>query len=199
MSDIPVDSRYSLFLADAFCSVTIVSILRLHALVTFATSDNPTFDNFDIMLWSTTEMNVGIICACMPAMRQILARIWPTVFGGEQSRQRYYRYGNGKDVGHVPTIGSKDVVPNIQKGRTEWWQGLSLSRASMFVSQRMNPNVAKAFRESSPIQEFPAKGIQVHRSFQVEDDSPTSVQMQNLKPPAPKRPARNEIKSSFHA
>lgn len=183
---------------NVMCSVTIVSILRLHALVTFATSDNQTYDNFDIMLWSTTEINIGIICACMPSLRQILARIWPNVFGGEQSRQRYYRYGNGKDAGHVPTIGSKDVVP-VKKGRTEWWQGLSLSRASMFVSQRMNPNVARAFRESSPIQEFPAKGIQVHRSFQVEDDSPTSVPMQNLRPFVPSRPPRNEIKSSFVA
>lgn len=144
-------------------------------------------------------MNVGIICACMPAMRQILARIWPNVFGGEQSRQRYYRYGNGKDVANPPTIGSKDVAPNIKKGTSEWWQALSLSRASMFVSQRMNPNVARAFRESSPIQEFPSKGIQVNRSFQVEDDSPTSVQMLNLKPLPPTRPKRNEVKSSFHA
>lgn len=180
------------------CSVTIVSILRLHALVTFATSDNQTFDNFDIMIWSTTEINIGIICACMPALRQILARIWPNVFGGEQSRQRYYRYGNGKDAGHVPTIGSKDVVP-VPKGMTEWWQGLSLSRASMFVSQRMNPNVARVFRESSPIQEFPNKGIQVHRSFQVDGESPTSVQMQNLKPYVPSRPPRREIRSTFDA
>ncbi|KAG8168528.1 hypothetical protein KVR01_001277 [Diaporthe batatas] len=167
--------------------VTVVSILRLHALVNFANSDNQTFDNFDVMLWSATEINTGLICACMPALRQIL-----------HSRQRYYRYGNGKDVGHVPTIGSKDVVP-VKKGMTEWWQGISLSRASMFVSQRMNPNVARAFRESSPIQEFPSKGIQVHRSFQVEDDLPSSVPMQNLRPYIPSRPPRNEIKSSFLA
>jgi hypothetical protein len=186
------------FVTDTLSSVTIVSILRLHALVTFATSENQTFDNFDTMLWSTTEINIGLICACMPAMRQILARIWPTVFGGEQSRQRYYRYGDGNDAGHVQTIGSKDIVP-VKKGRTEWWQGLSISRASMFVSQRMNPNVARAFRESSPQEYPPNKGIQVHRSFQVEENSPTSVRMENLRPFVPSRPPRDEMKGSFVA
>ncbi|KAI3399602.1 hypothetical protein diail_6241 [Diaporthe ilicicola] len=175
--------------------VTVVSILRLHALVTFATSDNPTFDNFDTMLWSTLEINTGIICACMPALRQILARISPTVFGGEQSRQRYYRYGKGDN--HVATIGSKDIVPP-PKGRTEWWQGLSLSRASMFVSQRMNPAVARAFRDSTPVENFPTKGIQVNRSVQVDDERPTSVPMQNLKPYAQTRGVPTwETKSSF--
>ncbi|POS77342.1 CFEM domain-containing protein [Diaporthe helianthi] len=180
--------------------VTIVSILRLHALVDFANSDNPTFDNFDVMLWSTTEINVGLICACMPALRQILARIWPNVFGGEQSRQRYYRYGNGNDVGNVPTIGSKEIVP-VKKGMTEWWQGISLSRASMFASQRVSPNVARILRESSlaPTQEFQRKGVQVHGSIQVEDDLPTSVPMQNLTPYVPSRPPRNDIKSSLVA
>lgn len=178
-----------------FLSVTVVSILRLRALVTFATSDNPTFDNFETMIWSTLELNVGIICACMPSMRQILARIFPRVFGGEQSRQRYYRYGKGD--GHVPTIGSAEVVPQ-KKGRTEWWQGLSLSRASMFVSQRMNPAVARAFRESTPVEGLPTKGIQVHRSVQVEEERPTFVQMQNLRPYAQKPgPRRSEMRSTF--
>lgn len=66
-------------------SVTVVSALRLQALVTFASSTNPTFDNFDIQYWSTIELNVGIMCACMPAMRQMLAWVFPVVFSGTRS------------------------------------------------------------------------------------------------------------------
>lgn len=32
--------------------------------------------------WSTIEVHVGIICACLPAIRTILRKLWPSVFGG---------------------------------------------------------------------------------------------------------------------
>lgn len=62
-------------------SVTVVSILRLRALVSFSASSNLTQDNFDVHLWSAVEINVAIMCACMPAMRQALAWACPVVFG----------------------------------------------------------------------------------------------------------------------
>lgn len=62
--------------------VTVVSVLRLQALVTFASAVNLTQANYDVHFWSTIEINVGIICACLPAMRQWLALLFPTVFGG---------------------------------------------------------------------------------------------------------------------
>ncbi|KEZ46553.1 CFEM domain-containing protein [Scedosporium apiospermum] len=54
--------------------VTVVSILRLHSLVTFATSQNQTWDNAPVTKWSIIEINVGVICACMPTLRLALAR-----------------------------------------------------------------------------------------------------------------------------
>lgn len=74
-------------------SVTVVSILRLQALLAFATSTNPTWDNYNIHFWSTVEINIGIICACMPAMRQILVWLFPVVFGGSTLRETY---GSGR-------------------------------------------------------------------------------------------------------
>lgn len=62
-------------------SVTVVSILRLRALVSFSASSNLTQDNFDVHLWSAVEINVAIMCACMPTMRQALAWACPVVFG----------------------------------------------------------------------------------------------------------------------
>lgn len=56
-------------------------MLRLRSLVSFATSTNPTWDQWDVTFWSTVEINVGIICACMPTFRVLLAHVLPKVFG----------------------------------------------------------------------------------------------------------------------
>ncbi|EQK99093.1 Extracellular membrane protein, CFEM domain protein [Ophiocordyceps sinensis CO18] len=52
--------------------VTIVSVLRLRALNFSAHTANPTWDFFDVGIWSTVEINVGIICVCMPSLRLLL-------------------------------------------------------------------------------------------------------------------------------
>ncbi|ORX92397.1 hypothetical protein BCR34DRAFT_258352 [Clohesyomyces aquaticus] len=75
---------------------TIVSILRLQSLVHFANSSNPTWDQWDVSNWSTVEINVGIICICMPAMRVVLVRFFPRAFGSTRnaSNQYYAKYGS---------------------------------------------------------------------------------------------------------
>jgi hypothetical protein len=59
-------------------SITIVSILRLRSLVSFTFHlTNPTYDYFDVVMWSSVEINVGIICVCLPTLRLLLVTIWP--------------------------------------------------------------------------------------------------------------------------
>lgn len=74
-------------------SVTVVSILRLRSLVTFgADSQNPTWEFFDVAMWSDIEVNVGLICICMPSLRLLLVRLFPKVLG---TTQKYYaKYSN---------------------------------------------------------------------------------------------------------
>ncbi|KAH6718782.1 hypothetical protein BKA61DRAFT_542829 [Leptodontidium sp. MPI-SDFR-AT-0119] len=64
-----------MFSVGAF--VTIVSILRLRSLVKFANTINPTWDYFEAGTWSIIELDVGIICACMPSFRILLIKIFP--------------------------------------------------------------------------------------------------------------------------
>ncbi|KAH6689647.1 hypothetical protein F5X68DRAFT_274766 [Plectosphaerella plurivora] len=76
--------------------ITVVSILRLSSLLSYANSDNPTYDQWAVANWSTIEINVGIMCACMPALRGLLVRFFPYVFGSGASRGRtdeYNAYG----------------------------------------------------------------------------------------------------------
>ncbi|KAF2654178.1 hypothetical protein K491DRAFT_601347 [Lophiostoma macrostomum CBS 122681] len=78
--------------------VTVVSILRLQSLVHFASSTNPTWDQWAVNVWSTVEINVGIICACMPAIRVLLVRLFPRVLGttAHTNQQYHAKYGTNK-------------------------------------------------------------------------------------------------------
>ncbi|KAM6508539.1 hypothetical protein FALCPG4_018379 [Fusarium falciforme] len=71
--------------------VTVMSIMRLRSLIKFGSrSQNITWEYLDISKWSTIELNVGIICTCMPTLRLILVRIFPKVFG--TTHQPYTNY-----------------------------------------------------------------------------------------------------------
>lgn len=75
--------------------VTVVSILRLQSLVNFATSSNPTYDQTDVINWSNIEINVGVICSCLPALRVILVGMFPKVFGTTKGTSGAYQaYGS---------------------------------------------------------------------------------------------------------
>ena len=77
--------------------VTVMSILRLQSLIHFGNSLNPTWDQSDASQWSTIEINVGIVCACLPALRKILIRFFPSIQGSTARNTSQYqaKYGNG--------------------------------------------------------------------------------------------------------
>ena len=72
-------------------SVNVVSMLRLKSLIKFANSTNPTWDQLDVVYWSTTEVNVGMMCTCLPTLRLILVRLFPKAFGPMSKRQLAYK------------------------------------------------------------------------------------------------------------
>jgi hypothetical protein len=72
-----------------------VSALRLQSLINFGNSLNPTWDQADVIHWSNIEINVAIICSCMPALRVILVRMFPKIMGStRESNQNYAKYGS---------------------------------------------------------------------------------------------------------
>lgn len=70
--------------------VCIVSILRLQSLVIISNSTDPTFDNPPAATWSSIETNVGLICACLPALRPLLSQLFPRVFPSTLRVSEYY-------------------------------------------------------------------------------------------------------------
>ncbi|KFA78590.1 hypothetical protein S40288_09088 [Stachybotrys chartarum IBT 40288] len=76
-----------MFIVGTF--VTVISIARLQHIVTFGiVSINPTWDNFDLVVWSALEIHVGIICACLPSLRLMLVHFYPDVLGSIQNRSQ---------------------------------------------------------------------------------------------------------------
>jgi len=107
-------------------SVTVVSIVRLQGLVTFANSINPTWDNWSTGVWSTIEINIGIICACMPSLRLLLVRLFPKVLGtnntppsgsGQDSRTNGRRHATVSMNGKSSKVGILDSRSyTVQRG-----------------------------------------------------------------------------------
>ncbi|KAF4469225.1 integral membrane PTH11 [Fusarium albosuccineum] len=81
----------AMFIVGTF--VTIVSIIRLQFLVDLGSSHNPTYDQTEVSIWSTVEINVGIICASMPALRILLVRLFPVLGGSSYGSSKYNNYG----------------------------------------------------------------------------------------------------------
>ncbi|KAF6815521.1 hypothetical protein CPLU01_14104 [Colletotrichum plurivorum] len=83
-----------MFIVGTF--VTIVSIIRLQSLVDFAKGSNATMDFIEVSVWSTIEICVGIMCACLPSIRMILVKIFPGMSGStlRSKGRNYYQYGS---------------------------------------------------------------------------------------------------------
>lgn len=66
---------------------------------------NPTWEQWDLVWWSTIEVNLSIIVTCLPCLRLILARLWPKILLGSEdsSVQEIERSGavsSNRDAGY---------------------------------------------------------------------------------------------------
>ncbi|KAF2498993.1 hypothetical protein BU16DRAFT_559023 [Lophium mytilinum] len=103
----------SMFLVGTF--VLIVSILRLQALISFANSQNLTWDYVPGSYWSTIEFDVGIICACMPSLRALVLRYFPKLFstGTTKGSQPYSSQRSDKKLSRAqvdPELSTSDFI-----------------------------------------------------------------------------------------
>ncbi|KAK3201487.1 hypothetical protein GRF29_185g1119024 [Pseudopithomyces chartarum] len=96
-----------MFSVGAF--VTIISILRLRSLVHFAKTQNMTWDYLEASLWSLLEVQVGIICACLPSIRLGLARLFPKIMGSSVGNSKPSKQNNS----HGNTLGTNWSVNGI--------------------------------------------------------------------------------------
>lgn len=67
------------FLVGLF--VTFCAFVRLGYLIRWRATRNPSWSYSPIVLWSIIECNVGVVCACMPALAGPIKRAWQATVG----------------------------------------------------------------------------------------------------------------------
>lgn len=76
---------------------TIMSIVRLHSIYTYTLSEDPFRDAIKINLWSIIEVNIGILCASVPALKPVFT---PTKLRQARSSNRTgYRFHSSERSG----------------------------------------------------------------------------------------------------
>ncbi|KAI0119598.1 hypothetical protein F4814DRAFT_247900 [Daldinia grandis] len=82
--------------------VCIASIMRLVTLHQLRHTEDPSVSGLPLGIWSGVELDLGIICACLPTLRPMLARAFPRLLGSAvdsssswRRTERSARDGNG--------------------------------------------------------------------------------------------------------
>lgn len=80
-----------------------VSIVRLQSLINFATSHNTSRDFYGIALYSSLEIAIGIMCACLPAIRLLIIRGFPSLGSpvGSRNESKHSSNQRSDERGHV--------------------------------------------------------------------------------------------------
>jgi len=90
-----------LFMFSLGIFICITSCVRLRFLVIFAKSANPTWDYTDPMLWSSIEVCVSIIVTSLPAIRVLLSRLRPGLFGTRNGKSHPGSRATGTEPGSL--------------------------------------------------------------------------------------------------
>ncbi|KAF2741035.1 hypothetical protein EJ04DRAFT_423379 [Polyplosphaeria fusca] len=92
--------------------VCIISIIRLQTLVRISNSTDPTYDNPPAATFSSVETNVGILCACLPAIRPLLSTMLPNYFPAT-TRLTSMQTNDEERLEHKRTRSSSTSSPGI--------------------------------------------------------------------------------------
>lgn len=65
-------------------------------------------DYYSIGYWSIVEVNIGVICACMPSIRVLITCFFPQVFGKSHDNENSLRVG--------PPVAGGRVTQNLSGG-----------------------------------------------------------------------------------
>lgn len=77
---------------------------------------NPTWDFYDVGIWSTVEINVGIICTCMPSLRLLLVRLFPGLMGTTQKYYAKYSSNNARSSARRSRAVNASHISQVERG-----------------------------------------------------------------------------------
>ncbi|KAI2773472.1 hypothetical protein F4815DRAFT_404088 [Daldinia loculata] len=71
--------------------VCIASVMRLVTLQHVRRTEDPSVSGLPLGIWSGVELDLGIICACLPTLRPMLARAFPRLLGSTVDSELSWR------------------------------------------------------------------------------------------------------------
>ncbi|KAI7209928.1 hypothetical protein KC333_g8498 [Hortaea werneckii] len=71
----------------------IISVLRLVSVYAVTNTDDPTYNNGRTALWSALEINIAIICSCIPTLKSMATRFFPRIFSTQAQSEGTPPYG----------------------------------------------------------------------------------------------------------
>lgn len=87
--NLPKRQRYILMVVFGMGGVVcIISIMRLSALYAISVSNDVSWDNPLAAIWSSLEVNVGIVCSCIPTLKGCITRYFPRLFSSVHGGSR---------------------------------------------------------------------------------------------------------------
>ncbi|PVH95623.1 hypothetical protein DM02DRAFT_536949 [Periconia macrospinosa] len=116
--------------------VTVVSIVRLKALVHFAASYNASWEFYGVSKWSSIEIGVGIMCACLPSLRlvgRVLVRLFPILGSTTSSNQQYHDRDSGNELKEISNnrkfLKTSSAVTSPRPGVFSEEEGVTVKRS----------------------------------------------------------------------
>jgi hypothetical protein len=79
--NLPKSQKLALMFVFCLGGITcIISLMRLQSLYAVSVSEDISWDNPMAALWSNLEVNIGIICSCLPTLKTCVMRVFPRMF-----------------------------------------------------------------------------------------------------------------------
>jgi hypothetical protein len=122
----PRRAKYALMGIFALGGFTcIVSILRLESIYAASNSGkDASYNSSMAALWSSLEINTGILCSSLPTLRALVARTFPRLFASTTHRSRTEALGreglHGSVVKKQNFTARHDELARDLSGRRDW-------------------------------------------------------------------------------
>ncbi|KAF2714561.1 integral membrane protein [Pleomassaria siparia CBS 279.74] len=92
----------------------IASIVRLHSIRIYTESKDPFYDSVPINVWSMIEINIGILCASMPAVKAIFVQVEART-GSRSTGYQYHSHGKSGTLGETPSNRSQGSLHALEE------------------------------------------------------------------------------------
>ncbi|KAL2813027.1 CFEM domain-containing protein [Aspergillus granulosus] len=139
--------------------VTVISIFRLVEAVGFNNTMNPTKDFVPVGMWSLLEIDIGIMCACMPGIRALCKRLhtlfFPKPLGYEtyEARSQSKNTGSSRDqYGSKQFSSSKSSTGGLESGIG----GVGAGAGQFIRLKELGPHERDADDDRWPLRDAPA-------------------------------------------